>query len=498
VVETDESDFPLGCLLSQYEGRRLHPVAFHSRKLNSAERNYYYKIHDKEILAIMEAFKEWKRYLWGEEEPITVYTDHQNLQSFLTKKVWNQRQIRWAQELTNYNFKIVYRQGSRGGKPDALSRRPEYRPEEGARHSERSLLKSEQFQPSVIHQKRNAETALVPEKSEPTSLRIMKLSDKAIIPTKGSRFAAGHHIYPLTDGLVPGKGQTMLETGIAIGLPEGTYGRLAARSGMASKMGIAVGGGVIDADYTGEVNVILRNQVKADCVFKAGDRIAQLIIEKVANADAMEVDNLGITERGKMGFGSSDMNPKRCITSKEEKIKICFLHADIIENQFFSAADIGYHSRVIKEREILSSAHVNAALTRTMNNTFLNKIKAAGKEDEKWQDRGCELVRLRESGKKMLDEWIEKDGLLYYKNRLYIPENEALQSEIAQGCHDTLVAGHFGQEKTIEIITRDFYRKRLADWIRDYVRSCDECQHSKSPPHAKYGLLQPLEVPYAA
>jgi len=233
----------------------------------------------------------------------------------------------------------------------------------------------------VIHQKRNAETALVPEKREPTSLRIMKLSDKAIIPTKGSRFAAGHNIYALTDGLVPAKGQTMVETGIAIGRPEGTYGRLAARSGMASQMGIAVGGGVIDSDYTGEVKVILRNHGKADCLFKAGDRIAQLIIEKVANADAMEVDNLGITERGIMGFGSSDMNRKRSIRAKEEKIKICFLHVDISENEFFSAADIGYHSRLMKEREMLSSAHVNAALTWTMKDTFLNKIIAAGKAD---------------------------------------------------------------------------------------------------------------------
>jgi len=143
----------------------------------------------------MEAFKEWKRYLWGEKEPVTVDTAHHNLQSFLTKKVWNQRQIPWAQGLTNYNFKIVYRPGSRGGKPDALSRRPEYRPEEGAHHSEQSILKSEHIQISVNHQKPNAETALVPEKPEPTRLRIMKLSDKAIIPMKGSQFAAGHDIY---------------------------------------------------------------------------------------------------------------------------------------------------------------------------------------------------------------------------------------------------------------------------------------------------------------
>jgi len=212
----------------------------------------------------------------------------------------------------------------------------------------------------------------------------------------------------------------------------------------------------------------------------------------------MEVDDLETTEGGKSGFGSSYLNPKRSIMAKEEEVKICFLHTDTDRNEFFSTADIAYHPRLTNEREMLSSAHVNTVLTRTMNDEFLNKITVAGKEDERWKDRGREVVMLREGGKQMLDEWTEKDGLLYYKNRLSIPENEALQTEIAQGCHDSLVAGHFGQEKRIEIVTRDFYRKGLADWIRDYVRSCDECQHSKSPRHAKYGLLQPLEVPYAA
>jgi len=109
------------------------------------------------------------------------------------------------------------------------------------------------------------------------------------------------------------------------------------------------------------------------------------------------------------------------------------------------------------EKEMLSSTHVNAALTRTMNDSFLNKIRVAGKEDGKWQERGRELVRLKKSGKKMPDEWIAKDRLLYYKNRLYIPQDESLQTEIAQGCHDLVVAWHFGQEKTIERVTRDLY-----------------------------------------
>jgi len=80
VVVTDTSDLALGCLLSQYQGRRLQPVALHSRKLNWAERNY--QIQNKELVAIIEALKEWKRYLGGEQEALTVYTDHQNQQSF--------------------------------------------------------------------------------------------------------------------------------------------------------------------------------------------------------------------------------------------------------------------------------------------------------------------------------------------------------------------------------------------------------------------------------
>ena len=88
--------------------------------------------------------------------------------------------------------------------------------------------------------------------------------------------------------------------------------------------------------------------------------------------------------------------------------------------------------------------------------------------------------------------------MLYYKDRLFIPANEDGLTKIAEGCHDSKVGGHFGQEKAIELVTRNFYGEELTDWINDYVQSCDEFQYNKSPRHAKYELLQPLEVPYAA
>jgi len=86
---------------------------------------------------------EWKHNLYGADKPITVDTDHQNLQHFLTMKQWNQRLIRSAQLLASFNFKIIYGPGSWSGKPNTLCRRPEYRPQEGAEQTEQSILKLE-------------------------------------------------------------------------------------------------------------------------------------------------------------------------------------------------------------------------------------------------------------------------------------------------------------------------------------------------------------------
>ena len=447
------------------------------------------------------AFREWKHYLLGADEPVTVYTDHQNLQYFLMTKVWNPRQIRWAQLLANFNFKIVYRPGSRGGKPQALSRRPEYCPEEGGTHRELSILKPEHFEISCCHRKDRILVGLV--KLEVTATnrrRIKRLSQQAIIPTKGSRMAAGHDIYALKNGTIPAQRQMLVETDIAIGLPKGTYGRLAAISGMASKQDIAVGGGVIDADYTGEIRVILQNHGTSDYEFKAEDRIAQLIVEKIETSEAVVVDKLGETERGSQGFGLTDLGPKRFIASKEYKIMMCFLHLDPRNNTFYDEEDILTHADMTREVSMLSNAIIAAVQMQTMDETFLDRIRTAGKNDDIWRERKEDLSRMKDRNEQLPKIWELEDGLMYYKNKLFIPSNEKLLTEIAKGCHDSKVAlaGHFGQEKTIELVTRNFYWEKLTDWINDYFRSCDECQHNKTQRHTKYGLLKPLEVRYAA
>jgi len=129
-IESDASDFTLGAILSQRDEEiRLHPVAFHSRKFQPAEINY--EIHDKELLAAVDAFKHWQHYYEGATHQIQDFSDHQNLEYFMTTKVLNRRQARWAQELAGIDFRIYYRPGTQNGKRDTLSRRSEYRLEKG-------------------------------------------------------------------------------------------------------------------------------------------------------------------------------------------------------------------------------------------------------------------------------------------------------------------------------------------------------------------------------
>jgi hypothetical protein len=131
IVKTDASDFALGANLSQTdEEGRLHPIAFYSRKFQPAEINY--EVHDNELLAVVDSFKVWCRYLEGTVGTVMVFSDHQNLEYFTTTKALNRRQGRWAQELAAYDFKIVYRPGSQNGQQDALSCHPQSALKKGA------------------------------------------------------------------------------------------------------------------------------------------------------------------------------------------------------------------------------------------------------------------------------------------------------------------------------------------------------------------------------
>ncbi len=141
------------------------------------------------------------------------------------------------------------------------------------------------------------------------SVRIKKLDKRATIPSRGSEYAAGSDLHACLDAAVEIRPHetVMIHTGLAIELPEGYAGLVYARSGMASKRGLAPANkvGVIDPDYRGEMMVALHNHSEEVQLIEDGERIAQLVITPFITAEFEESDELSDTVRGEGGFGST-------------------------------------------------------------------------------------------------------------------------------------------------------------------------------------------------
>ena len=141
------------------------------------------------------------------------------------------------------------------------------------------------------------------------SVKIKKLNENAIIPTYGSEFAAGADLYACENEAVTiNPHETVLvHTGIAMEIPTGYAGLIYARSGIASKRGLAPANkvGVVDSDYRGEIMVALHNHSEEAQTIDSGERIAQLVIAPYVTADFILSDELDDTKRGEGGFGST-------------------------------------------------------------------------------------------------------------------------------------------------------------------------------------------------
>lgn len=140
-------------------------------------------------------------------------------------------------------------------------------------------------------------------------VNVKKLMEDATLPTYGSAAAAGADLYACTEAdIVIAPGETaLIHTGISVELPDNTVGLIYARSGLASKKGLAPANkvGVIDSDYRGEIMVALHNHGAAAQTVSKGERIAQMVIAPYYTAEFVEAEELSDTARGEGGFGST-------------------------------------------------------------------------------------------------------------------------------------------------------------------------------------------------
>ena len=137
------------------------------------------------------------------------------------------------------------------------------------------------------------------------TLRVKLLSPKATLPVKGTSLAAGYDLSSAQQLIISINRRAVVQTDISISVPKGTYRRIAPRSRLAVKHGITTGAGVIDADYTGPVGIVLFNHGNQEFQIREGDRIAQLILEQIANKPVIEVWELTQTQQGDKGFSST-------------------------------------------------------------------------------------------------------------------------------------------------------------------------------------------------
>ena len=295
-VETDASDYAIAAILSiTTEDSEIHPVAFHSRTLTSSELNY--DTHDKELMAIFEAFQHWRRYLEGSGIPVDVVTDHKNLTYFSTTKLLTRRQARWSEYLSQFNFVIRFRPGKLGTKPDALTRRWDVYPKEG--DSDYATLNPHNFRPIFTEQQ-------------------------------------------------------------------------------------------------------LISSHQATSLFEPVLRAASI----------MDIQQL---------------------------------HQDIL-------------SALREDPEV-----------RTHLQTARDSV------DPKWT--------------------ISSEGLLLCDGRIYVPDGKDLRLRVLRDKHDHILSGHLGQNKTLELVRREYTWPNLRTFVLDYCRSCTSCAHSKTPRHKPYGLLKQLPIP---
>ncbi|QRW11768.1 Retrotransposable element Tf2 protein [Ceratobasidium sp. AG-Ba] len=141
ILETNASGTAIGAILSQRgEDGYLHPIAYLSKSYNDAQRNY--DTANKELLAIVESLKHWRIYLEGTILPVTVFTDHRNLERWKNAETFNRRHARWHMELASFNFEIHYRPGKMSNKPDALSRRHDH---EDIPNPQQIMINAERF-----------------------------------------------------------------------------------------------------------------------------------------------------------------------------------------------------------------------------------------------------------------------------------------------------------------------------------------------------------------
>jgi transposase InsO family protein len=434
-IETDASGRATGAVLTQknlVEGKVVwKPVAFLSKKMTPAELNY--TTGDQEMLAIVQAFKEWRHYLEAPMETVRVLTDHEALKSFMGTKTLNRRQARWAETLAAFDFVIEYRAG-KTNPADPLSRRPDHMRGEPARSENtiRDLFLSRQALPEPVDQG-EAAGALVAmiTRSSRLNRRDLPSGDLRVVsrPIGGETVAEGSRQGHAT--------RAESQRSSSPRPPPKRRGRVASRP---------IGGeAVAEGSLQGH---------------------ATRVESQRSSSPRPPPKRRGRPRKAPAALGARrqerDVSPDEVLSSNSQ--------------------DEGEEAQDQITNPLFPSSIVSLILHLQANDTWC--------KERKWES---EPVRENTAGTEEQLWAVDSNGLVRHKGRVFVPNDPAVRQEILRVNHDDpWQGGHFGRERTLKMIRNYYTWPELHRDVREYVATCDVCQRKKAPRHKPYGLLQPL------
>ena len=484
VVSTDASGFAIGAVLQQDQGDGLQPVAFLSKKMLPAETRY--PVHEQELLAIIVACQTWRHYLHGAH--FRVLTDHRSLQYFQTQPMLSGRQARWKDILANFDFVIEYVEGKSNVVADGLSRRPDHASTTGSGQTRDELLTSVVFtredhgrlEPELAAMQTRRQAAMIVNQQRQANIDSAKLvqppkpdapapnsSGTIVMPTQRctATTVSGQHCKQRTT-----KGQycwNHLRREEALRIKQSRIPT--AGMGLFAERDFRVNDKI--ADYTGD-RIVRDNQ-------QTGPYFLQLTGSEAIDAARTNCgpgrwvnDPRGSEFGSNAKFCPNHRNRTACLRASRPIKK-----GDEIFVPYGAAYWREYGDRLASTVDTPVGAATNLS----------DMIQEAALADPMYQSH-CARVR------SPTDPVSSHDGLLYYKRRLWIPNDARLRTRILMECHDAPTSGHLGKDKTIATVKQRFYWPGMDDEMQRYVVSCDECQRNKPSQQLTMGPLMPRRL----
>ena len=505
VIHTDASVEALGAVLQQDQGRGLQPVGYMSLTLKDAETRY--PTHEQEMLAIVTACDYWRHLLSGRE--VTVKSDHHSLQKFFEQRKLSKRQVRWMEELAEFDLTIRYVKGKKNTAADALSRK-EGKGEDEAEVTFESLgWKEEKVEGThdlfaVRRANRGAKKVLSEEeekedreKCRRAATENLEPDDQLVAPRREKGGAIATPSQRCTANTTRG-GRCKAVTRVG----QYCWNHLRQREGLRVKqsaMGKKVGLGLFaEKDFKVEDTICLYTG-DWDYGDEGGPYALQVSRRKIIDAARKNAapgrwanDPRGSGQRPNARFSynalrrTATLKAIRPITKGEEVLVSYgaqYWKGTKWAEPMKKREEEEEKEEKKEEREVIE---INAVTRVDLANELLKECE----KDEEYSER---RKRIRE-GKGEPGERVE-GGLIHVRAKMVVPNTDRARLLVVQEFHDADSAGHLGRDKTVHRIKLRFEWVGVDQYVADYVASCVQCQQNKDSNQQVAGKLMSLPIP---